>query len=345
MSNDICSKCVLTEKFPRIKYDDNGVCNYCNHEEKKGQDLSVLIENTKEKLATLLEQYTGKSDYDAIMCYSGGKDSTYTLNLAVKKYNLNVLAFTFDNGFIPLNVFDNIKKVTDKLNVDHIIFKPSLNNLAPIFKASALNDIYNPKTLTRISAICNSCISIVNNTALKIALEKSVPFIIAGFTLGQIPANSIIYQNNYSFLEESREKSLNALRTNAGNFIDKYFCLSPKLIDQVENYPYTLNLLCLENITEEEILNSLKDLDWTPPTNVDGCSSNCELNTFNNYIHKKRFGYNPYELELSHLIRNDLLSREEAIEKMEKQPLDKLNYIMEKLDISNDEIDKLGHNE
>ena len=31
-----CTKCVLPETFPRIKYDENGVCNYClNYESVK----------------------------------------------------------------------------------------------------------------------------------------------------------------------------------------------------------------------------------------------------------------------------------------------------------------------
>ena len=34
------------------------------------------------------------------MCYSGGKDSTYTSIILKNEYKLNILAITFDNGFV-----------------------------------------------------------------------------------------------------------------------------------------------------------------------------------------------------------------------------------------------------
>ena len=44
------------------------------------------------------------------------------------------------------------------------------------------------------------------------------------------------------------------------------------------------------------------------------------------YIHMKKFGYSPYELELSHLIRKKLLSREIALKKLNDQPQAQIDY-------------------
>jgi tRNA(Ile)-lysidine synthase TilS/MesJ len=274
-----------------------------------------------------------KSEYDAIVCYSGGKDSTYTLKLAVEKYNLKILSFTLDNGFISPVAFKNIEKVVSALGIDHITYRPSYQFMKSLYRISSIENIYNPKTLTRISSNCNSCISIVNITALKMALEKDVPFILAGFTLGQIPSNTIYYQNNYEFLEDSRKPILDKLKSQLGNDVSKYLEISDKLIKNTKEYPYNINLLCLEDITENEIIEKILPLGWVKPADVDGCSTNCKINAFNNYVHTYKFGYSPYELELSHLIRKKLLTREEALEKLLDQPQDQIDFVKKELKI------------
>lgn len=337
---DRCTKCVLSKHFPRIKFDDEGICNYCRQSEKTISTKDV-IDDAREKIKELFSVKDPSVEYDAIVCYSGGKDSTYTLQLAVQKYKLNVLAFTLDNGFISKTAWSNIRRVVDSLGVDHWVFRPNSKHYNAIAKASSENDIYNKRTLTRISAICNSCISMVNTTALKLALEKKIPFILAGFTLGQIPVNSIIYKNHHRFLEESRAVSLEKLREKAGKFVDNYLTIPDALVESVVAYPHNVNILCVENVTEDEIVKQIRELDWRSPGDVDGCSSNCMLNTLNNHLHERIFDYNPYEMELSHLIRQGLLTRQEALDKMNQRPDELINPMMKKLEISDAAIEKV----
>jgi len=164
--------------------------------------------------------------------------------------------------------------------------------------------------------------------------------ILAGFTLGQIPVNSIVYKNNYTFLEESRAKSLSVLRNFTGDWLDNYFSIPKELVSKVASWPDMVNLLCLEKITEEQIVEDISKFGWRPPENVDGCSSNCQLNTFNNYIHEQVFGYNPYELELSQIIRKGLLDRETAISKVETMLPDVYARIAGELKITQNELEQ-----
>lgn len=332
-----CTRCILSENFPRIKFDDQGVCNFCNDEllHSTGSDK---IEAARIEINELFEEVRGKSDYDAILCYSGGKDSTYTLKLAVEKYNLKVLSFTLDNGFISPTTFRNIEKVVSKLGVDQITYRPSYKFMTGLFRLSSLEPIYNPKTLIRISANCNSCISIVNITALKFALEKGIPFILAGFTLGQIPSNTIYYKNNYDFFRESRKSILDKFKAELGDDVARYMEISDNLLKKSGYSPHNINLLTLEEITENEIIEQILPLGWEKPKDVDGCSTNCVLNAFNNHVHEKHFGYSPYELELSYLIRKKLLTREEALEKLLDQPLDQIVYAYKELDIDPEQL-------
>lgn len=336
-----CTTCILSSGFPNIKFDQDGVCNFCRNEiyfTTENQSIS----NAREKIDNLINKHKGKGQYDAIMCFSGGKDSTYTLKLAVQKYNLKVLALTIDNGFLSPVAFNNINRTVDALGIDLITIRPASIFFIPLVKASAFHEIYNPKTLTRISSVCNSCISIINITALRLALEKKISFILAGFTLGQIPTNSIFYKNNYTFFQESREPILNKLRKIIGNKVDDYFCISDTLLESTESYPFNINLLCLDDPSEDEILADIKKLGWVQPKDVDGCSSNCRLNAFNNFIHTKKMGFNPYELELSHLIRRGKLTRKEALKKIADQAdITALKPILQQLGILQEEIEQL----
>ena len=334
-----CTHCVLSENFPKIEFDENGLCNFCREELFHSTEREY-IEEANVIISKMFEMGKGHSEYDAIVCYSGGKDSTLTLKLAVQKYNLKILAFTLENGYTSAAANLNIEHVVSALGIDHITFRPSAKFMRNLFYMSSIHEIYTKKALTRISANCNSCISIVNNIALKYALEKDIPFILSGFTLGQIPLNAIYYTTNYSFLKESRQHIIDKLTALLGDEVLKYFGISEQIINRIKKYPVNINLLCLESFTEKEILEEIMPLGWVQPKDVDGCSSNCRINAFNNYVHERKYGYSPYELELSHLIRNDLLSRDEAINKLLDQPIEQIRYAINELQINDYQIDR-----
>lgn len=332
-----CQKCVLSSAFPRISFDNEGVCSFCN------DTMFFTIEDeaiaqAKEEMLQLFDGVRKKDGYHGIVCYSGGKDSTLTLVRAVKTYGLRVLAFTLDNGFISETAFRNMHRVLDTLGVDHIQMRPSKENFKKIVKACVLKEIYPPRTLSRISAVCNACISMVNIGALRLAHEKNIPLIISGFTLGQIPVNAIIFQSDYRFLHENRKSVLEKLRHEAGAFIDTYYTISDKTVAEALQAPYNVNPLCIESKTEEEILSEIAAYGWVAPSDVDGCSSNCRLNSFNNHVHELRYEFNPYELELSHLIRKGLLTREEALHKIKDKRDVVIDEIMRELNITDSQV-------
>ena len=77
--NDLkrCTRCVLPDSFPGIRFNDEGVCNFC--QEFKGiEQLDNKKTEYKQKFEKLLKDMKGKNEFDVLMCYSGGKDSTYT---------------------------------------------------------------------------------------------------------------------------------------------------------------------------------------------------------------------------------------------------------------------------
>lgn len=333
-----CARCVLSASFPAVAFDADGVCSFC-----RGGAVATTraaVEAARLKVQELFAVRT--RPYDAILCNSGGKDSSYTLKLAVRRYGLRVLSFTLDNGFLSPVAHRNIRAVTDALGVDHVTVRPAFTVFREVIKATALRPVYREKTLNRISAGCNACISLVNTTALRLALEKRAPAILAGFTLGQIPANAIVFRNSQALLADSRAESLARLREAVGVDLDPYYGIDEALVASAPRYPHSVNLLCLETVTEAEILREVAELGWQQPSGLDGCSSNCELNAFNNHVHLRRFGFHPYELELSHLVRAGLMTRDEAIAKLSEQPTGNLAALGARLELTPAEADALG---
>jgi PP-loop superfamily ATP-utilizing enzyme len=61
------------------------------------------------------------TDVDAVVAFSGGKDSTVSLYLARQKFKLNVRAVLVDNGFIPQAVIDNGRAFCERMEVQLVI--------------------------------------------------------------------------------------------------------------------------------------------------------------------------------------------------------------------------------
>jgi hypothetical protein len=310
----VCRNCVLPETFPGIEFDEEGVCNFCLNLKGK-TNLKESKEKRREKFDDLLEKYRGRGSYDCLMAYSGGKDSTYTLTLLRKKYDLKILALTFDNGFIPQETFQNIRNVAENLGIDHLLFKPRFDLLKKIFLASMESNLYSEKTLERASSICTSCMGLVKFFSLRTSLEKNIPFIAYGWSPGQAPLSSSIFKNNKSMVKSMQKAIFDPLHRIVGEEIKPYF-LSQAHFEKEWEFPYNVSPLAFLEYDEEKIFKNMQDLGWKRPRETDPNSTNCLLNGFANLVHKEKFGFHPYALELANLVREGYLDRQEALHRI-----------------------------
>lgn len=116
----ICSKCIYDERVSYIKFDENGVCNYCHQLEALKEEYGTEQDKGKKKFLKILEQIKqdGKNkQYDCIIGVSGGTDSSYMLYLA-KKWGLRPLAVHYDNTWNSAIATENIRKVLTALDID-----------------------------------------------------------------------------------------------------------------------------------------------------------------------------------------------------------------------------------
>lgn len=118
-----CVKCGLPETYETIEFDAEGVCNICLQQGFKKEQVDWG--SRKIMLDNLIEEYRGKYDYDCIVPFSGGKDSTFTLYHLVKEYKIKPLVVQFNHGFMRPNLLANNERTFRKLGVDVISFTPN----------------------------------------------------------------------------------------------------------------------------------------------------------------------------------------------------------------------------
>ncbi|MBM4340814.1 MAG: hypothetical protein FJ110_14890 [Deltaproteobacteria bacterium] len=313
----LCTRCILPESIPGIKFDESGVCSYCHREESAVAKAPEKREEYRDKLDQLIGQVKGKAPlYDAIMAYSGGKDSTYTLKVLRARYDMRLVAFTFDNHFLSPAAMENIKKITDRLNVDHVLFRPSWPVLKEVFSRTAQEDIFPVPTLLRASAICTACIGFVKGLVLKAALEMDIPLVAFGWSPGQAPIQSAIMKTNPALIRQNQQVFKKSFPQEIGKKIESLFIPDRYFDEYADRFPHNVHPLAFFDYDERLIVKDLEELGWQHPKDTDTNSTNCLLNAFANRMHLNRHRFHPYVLEIASMVRQGVMGREEGIEKI-----------------------------
>src|SRR6185436_14027142 len=167
----LCSKCVLTDVIPGIKLDDAGVCSACRAYEMQAATYERYFGTEAELEARLRSVVNPSVDYDVLLMYSGGKDSTYVLYRLVDM-GLRVLALTFDNGFIPQACFDNIRGVCGDLGVTSEVVSVPRANMNAVFTRDLIEN----------SAVCGGCFRALTARGSEMAVAKRIPVVMTGLS-------------------------------------------------------------------------------------------------------------------------------------------------------------------
>ncbi|WP_024602524.1 glucosamine 6-phosphate synthetase [Pseudoalteromonas sp. TB41] len=111
-----CTKCILPETMPYIKFDNYGVCNYCHNYKLRNKH------KPKEELFKLVEPYRrpGK-ELDCIVPFSGGRDSCYGLHIALKELGMKPITYTYDWGMVTDLGRRNISQMCGDMGIENII--------------------------------------------------------------------------------------------------------------------------------------------------------------------------------------------------------------------------------
>lgn len=324
----ICKRCVLPDNFPHITFDKEGVCSLCRAY-KGREEAARLKKQYKRRFEEVIKRRPGRGEYDCLMCYSGGKDSTYTLSLLKNVYKLRVLAFTFDNGFIPKRTYINIRNVVEALDTDHIFFKPKFSVIKKIFGTALKKELYPAKTLERASTMCTSCIGLVKYISYKLAIEKEIPFIAFGWSPGQAPVTSSVLEINPAMIKSMEQILKGPMAAIAGEAIEAYF-LNKRHYAKPGAFPTLVHPLAFFPYNEKEIIKRIKKYGWQKPPDVEMNATNCLINPLADEAHISRYGFHPYALEIAAFVREGHMSRREGLKHLPFKKDKKLIHALKK---------------
>ena len=120
---------------------------------------------------------------------SGGKDSIYLLYRLKVDCKLKVLAFTVDVN-IPALAWDNIRRALAKLNIDHITYSPSNDFYERTFRYL----LRNQEERGAVYTISYVYAPLFEGDAIKLAIEKGIPLVLAGYSPGQPEPERMLYE-------------------------------------------------------------------------------------------------------------------------------------------------------
>lgn len=349
-----CPRCALPDVFPGFEMTGTGMCNYCVYHDLFMERLQAFRLRLRDEFMRAVDdaKRANPNGHHCILCYSGGKDSTFLLHLLKTQLGLEPLAFTLDNGFISPQAFRNIAKVVDALSVDHIYVRPRSDVMKAVFRESLTNkQLLSKSLLPYASQCCLGCISTVLSTALKMGREKGIPLVVIGFTPGQaadVAIESFMKTGSTVFFarEVNRDDPVDfakiirdPLHEAVGERIDQYLIKSQYLAAD-ESYPKVLYPYhAMVDYDEAAIYDTIERYGWVAPRDTDACSTNCRLNTVAIAAQLHQRGYHPYIAEMSCLVREGKLTWDEAVrrEQVLASPV-VVKDVLQKLDLKPSDI-------
>ncbi|HDZ17502.1 hypothetical protein LCGC14_0823900 [marine sediment metagenome] len=346
-----CKICTLPITWETLYFDDEGICNICRNWETKQKeinweqrekDLIKILEEVKEK------QKKENKPYDCLVPFSGGKDSTFTLYMVVKKYGLRPLVISFDHGFYRSKTMSNRIRTFRRLGVDVITFSPNWR----IVKKLMI------EALIRKGDFCWHCHAGIFAYPMQIAIKFNIPLLIWGEGGGE-------YEGYFKFadLEETDEWKFNrriilGMRAEdmAGFIGEDLRDLSPYIYPpKKELERINVKSLPLGNFiqwNQEAFAEVIKrELGWEEdeveslfPPKPTFDKVECMLTGIRDYIKFLKRGFSRITHRTTIDIKQGKITRDEGlklIEQFEKVKPASLSYFLELIDLSEEEFNKI----
>lgn len=333
-----CSKCILPETYPKIRFNKEGVCNYClSHKPIRYKGEQALRE--------ILDSYRNKrKEYDCIVGVSGGRDSSFMLHSLLKKYGMKVLAYNYESGFTSEEAKRNLRNMIDMLNADFVQIKCQIQE--KLLKRHMIAWARNPKS-EPFPQLCYGCGMGSHAGAYRIAREMEIPLLITGRSQTELSVfKKILYSHLPSRLLAYQEKltPLHLLLKVTKNpfYLDprslRYYALASihfptkgwrvggdETIRGLESDRYVRVIRFFDFIKHNKEDTSLleKELGWKKSQILSSSwRFDCKIHALKTYMFRRKLGFSENDEMLSIMIRNKVLSRSEALRRIEQEKRD-----------------------
>lgn len=341
----VCSNCIMDTSDPHIKFDDRGVCDYCNgfnenimpnwHPDERGErELAAVAEKIRE---------SGKGkDFDCIIGLSGGLDSSYLAYIAKEKMGLRPLLFHVDAGWNTDQAVGNIEKLVDGLGLDlytEVINWEEMKDLQLSFLRSQIADQDLPQDAAFFSML------------YKFARQHKIKYVLTGGNFSTECCREPEEWGGYPGIDKRLFKDIHsrfgkrALKTFPLVDILTYKLFYKYVIGMEVVKP--LNMVPYIKKDAEEKLGSL--FGWEKFLHKHHESRFTRF--YEDYWMPRKFGFEKRRAHFSSLIMTGQMTRAAALERIARPELDEhalsreFEYVATKLDLSVDELQKIFEGE
>ena len=316
-----CTRCVLPHTFPFISFDSEGVCNYCNNYVVRNQPKPIA------ELIALLEPHRRNGQPDCIIPFSGGRDSCYTLHLAVEKLGLRPVTYTYDWAMVTDLARRNISRMCGKMGVDNIIVADDIGAKRRNIRRNLIAFLKSPH-LGMVSILTagdkhffRHVETIKDELGIRLNLWGVNPLEVTHFKAGFLGlppdfAEKRVYNSRWSSQIRYQKLRFMAMLQSPGYFnMSLWDTLSGEYFRTFQKKDAYFHMFDYWKWDENEVDETLRDYDWETAVDThstwrigDGTAA------FYNYVYQTLAGFTEHDTFRSNQIREGMMTREHAIQ-------------------------------
>jgi N-acetyl sugar amidotransferase len=337
MTYKICTKTVLDTTYPDIQFDSQGVSaqyhDFHNvvlpnwHPDERGRmELERHVEEIK--------RLSRGREFDCLLGLSGGVDSSYMLHVMVKEFGLKPLVFHVDGGWNSELAVHNIHVLVDKLGLElftEVINWEEMRDFQLAWFKSGVPHIDIPQD--------HAFVAVLYNFAEKYGIKTILNGGNVSTECVMMPPRYFYWGTDMSHIRDIIGRfGTVPMRTYPFSSVFRHklylrYLKGVRVLKPLNYMPYTKEL-AVETLQ--------KEYGWKPYRQKHFESRFTRF--FEGYWLPTRFNFDVRRCQLSSLILTGQMSREEALEALEKPPYDPatinqdFEYIATKLRIPVDQL-------
>lgn len=336
--NTVCANCVMDSSDPHIKFDNNGICDYCHNfnDHILPNWTSLLKDNTALfEMRDEIKSSKNNPDFDCIIGLSGGLDSSYAAYVAKEIMGLRPLLFHVDAGWNTDQAVGNIEKLVDGLGLDlytSVVNWDDVKRFQVAFLKSGIAD----QDLVQDAAFFSEL--------YKFARKNNIKHIITGSNFSTECCREPEEWGGYLGIDKTLFNSIwrhhGDGKTNRLPIIDiiVYKLFYQRFLGMKVHHP--LNCVAFKKKDAEKKLNDL--FGWEAFKHKHHESRFTRF--YEDYWLPKRFGFHKRRAHFSSLILTNQMKRDEALERLSSSEMgdhflkNEFDYVSDKLGLNENEL-------
>ena len=349
-----CAKCILPKTFPGIKFNNQGICNYCQNHKR------FTVKGEKE-LEKILSQYRGKGKKaDCLVTTGGGRDSLFVLYRIVKDFKMKTVSATYDWGLMTPEARRNWERASKILDVEHFVIPSNTDKIKKHIRKNVKTWLKKPNL--GMVPIFTQADKTAEYHINKLTKKLKVPLIIGGTT----PFETTIFKAGFLgvfeaavFSNLSTKNRLKLLIRYLMQFLKNPGYINESLIESMKGYivqyitKFSSKIKWLDFFDyimweENEVVSTIrKELNWeSPKDTILTWRTDDWTAPFYNYLHYTMKGFTENDTLRSNQIKEGVLSRKEALKIVEKENQPRIKAMNDYfnligLDMNKEKLDKI----